>query len=235
MFTRCVGLMDGSTYARRRRRVALVSAIGLAFILSLMPLIASGADTNSVPLKLHKHWVRWAFGESGAPLLRPHFCGEQVGSDFYLTVAGGAPTSVRRVLDCDVPSGVSILVTPGGSISWAPSDGRTANQLHEDLFRALSRLLVGSVRLTLDGDPIDAGPLVAPDPYSLHLEPGNLIQTVDPAVKGSSTRIAEAWYFALISPLASGDHVLVAADTYDYTASGGGIVTYRTRFKLHVA
>jgi hypothetical protein len=82
---------------------------------------------------------------------------------------------------------------------------------------------------------IPHGDLRVSDPYTLHLEPGNLIQTVDPGVVGDSTTIMTGWYFKLIQPLAPGDHVLVATDRWDYSDSGGEVARYRTVFTIHVA
>jgi hypothetical protein len=218
-----------------RRIVVLFAVVALVGGLFLEPASASGVSARkATPARLHRAWIDWAFGSSGAPLLDPEFCGEQVGNVFFLTVAGGAPESVTRRLDCDIPADVPILVTPGGAIAWAPTDGETDRQLRRSLFNMLSELIVQSVHLSLDGEEIDHGPLEVPDPYTLALEPGNLIQTVDPNVTGDSTRIADGFYFKLIGPLDPGDHVLVASDKFNYTGAGE-IVRYRTTFRLHVA
>jgi hypothetical protein len=81
---------------------------------------------------------------------------------------------------------------------------------------------------------MDHGPLVVPDPYTIQLEPGNFLQTLDPAVTGDSTRVADAAYFRLLH-LDPGDHTLVASAKYDLRHSGGEVVRYRSRFKIHVA
>jgi hypothetical protein len=71
------------------------------------------------------------------------------------------------------------------------------------------------------------------DPYNLHLEPGNLIQTVDPSIVGDSVRLADGWYFAKLAPLSPGHHVIVTSDKFDYRRVG--VVHYRTEFRVDVA
>jgi hypothetical protein len=216
------------------RRI-LVTLIGAAMLAGTFVPPATASLRQATPPQLHRQWVKWAFGSSGAPLLQEDFCGEEVNGVFFLTVAGGVPTSVTRRVDCEIPADVPILVTPGGAIAWAPTDGTTDRQLRRSLLNFLSDLIVQSVRLVLDGREIRHGDLVLPDPYTLSLEPGNLIQTVDPSVTGDETRVAEGWYFRLIGPLDPGDHVLVATDKYDYRATGGEVVRYRTIFRIDVA
>ena len=187
--------------------------------------------TSPVSLRLHKRWIQWAFGSSSAPLLQEDFCGEQIGGNFYLTVAGGSNSSITRHIECDIPAGVPILATPGGSIFWAPTFGTTDQKLRKATLAEQELLLVRSVHLKLDGVEIDHGPTVMPDPYDLSLEPGNLLETVDPNVTGDSTRIAEAWYFTLFRPLDTGTYTLLATDKFDYPT---GVARFRTVFTLHV-
>ncbi len=217
----------------RRSTIAIAAlAVLVGFVSAAPAAVASGSPRVG---SLHRPWVQWAFGSSEAPLLQEDLCGEMVNGVFFLTVAGGSPTSVKRKVHCDVPEGVPILATPGGAIAWDPTDGKTDRQLRRSLYDVLAELRPNSVRLKLDGTQIPHGRLVSPDPYTLELEPGNLIETVDPAVKGHSTRIAEAWYFKVIKPLDPGHHVLVTSDKYDYRSSGGEVARYRTRFIIHVS
>ena len=75
-----------------------------------------------------------------------------------------------------------------------------------------------------------------PDPYTLRLEQGNMLQMIDPNVTGDRTRIDEGAYFRLIGPLDPGDHLLVTSARYDLRAFGGDdVVRYRTFFRLHVS
>lgn len=229
--TLSIACLDGLERGRVMRRIA-VTLTAVAALLGLLAAPASAA--LQPPLRLHRQWTQWAFGSSTAPLLQEDLCGERVGDVFFLTVVAGSPTSITRRVDCTVQSGVPVLVTPGGVITWAPTDGTTDRQLQLSLFRFLPHLIVQSVRLVLDGREIDHGPLVVPDPYTIQLEPGNFLQTLDPAVTGDSTRVADGAYFRLLH-LDPGDHTLVASAKYDFRHSGGDVVRYRSRFKIHVA
>ena len=211
------------------RRLILATCVA-ALVIGPITAATAGRD-----LSLRRQYIQWAFGDSGAPLLDPELCGEVVDGVYFMTVAGGTPTSVTRKLDCDIPAGVPLLATPGGGIAWSPTDGRTDRQLAAFLLETLGTIRINSVHLRLDGEEIRHGALKVSDPYTLHLEPGNLIQTVDPGVVGDSTRIMVGWYFKLLQPLPAGDHVLVATDRFDYRPFGGEVARYRTVFSLHVA
>jgi hypothetical protein len=218
----------------RKSLVALV--LGLFVCVSSVAPASAGGDTGSDPTltvssRLHRHWFQWAFGSSRAPLLDHEFCGEQVGGTFYLTLAGGVNADDKRHIHCDIPSGVPILAPIGGVIVW--SNTQTDQEMHHDAFAFLRRLIVRSVHLRLDGVELEHGPVVAPDPYNLHLEPGNLIQTVDPTIEGDSVRIIDGWYFVKLAPLSPGHHVIVASDKFDLRRAG--VVQYRTEFSVDVA
>jgi hypothetical protein len=216
----------------RRLVIATSAAAFLIASMTSATAVSAGADGGG---SLPRQYIQWAFGDAGAPLLDNELCGEVVNGVFFMTVAGGAPTSITRRIDCEIPSGVPVLATPGGFIGWAPTDGRTDRQLARNLFDALENLRINSVHLRLNGEEISHGALRVSDPYDLHLEPGNLIQTVDPSVMGDSTRVMYAWYFKRLAPLPPGDHVLIATDRFDFTADGGELVRYRTVFTIHVS
>jgi len=216
---------------RRFVGAAAVAALALGFIAAATG--TSGAAGGVAPLP--REYIQWAFGDAGAPLLDPDLCGEVVNGVFFMTVAGGAPTSITRRIECEIPIGVPLLATTGGFIAWAPTDGRTDRQLSRTLFDALENLRINSVHLRLDGQEISHGALRVSDPYDLPLEPGNLIQTVDPSVVVDSTRVMYGWYFRRLQPLPPGDHVLIATDKFDFTADGGEVARYRTVFTIHVS
>ena len=211
----------------------LVTAICVAALVT-GPITAAVGGSGTGDLSLRRQWIQWAFGDSGAPLLDPELCGEVVDGVYFMTVAGGSPTSVTRRLECEIPSGVPVLATPGGYIAWSPTDGTTDRELSRSVFDALENLRLKSVHLRLDGEEIRHGALKITDPYTMPLEPGNLIQTVDPAVTGDSTRVMTAWYFKLLAPLSPGEHTLIASDRWDFTADGGEVVRFRTVFRIHV-
>ena len=219
-----------------RRLSVFISVMGLLLGLTGVGPASARGDTATDPtqpvsLRLHRQWMHWAFGSSSAPLLDPELCGEQVGGTFFLNLAGGVAADDKRHIHCDIPSGVPILVPIGGVIVW--SNTQTDQEMHSDRFAGLRRLIVRSVHVRLDGVELDHEPLVAPDPYTLHLEPGNLIQTVDPSIVGDTVRLAEGWYFAKLAPLAPGHHVIVASDKFDLRKVG--VVQYRTEFSVDVA
>jgi hypothetical protein len=215
------------------RRLVIAASVAALVVVSV-PGAAGASTSGDTGGSLRRQWIQWAFGDSGAPLLQEDLCGEVVDGVFFMTVAGGSPTSVTRRIDCEIASGVPVLATPGGFIGWAPTDGTTDQRLARTLFDALENLRINSVHLRLDGEEVPHGDLKVSDPYTLPLEPGNLIQTVDPAVVGDSTRVIYGWYFKLIPSLTPGDHVLVATDRFDFRADGGELVRYRTVFTIHV-
>jgi hypothetical protein len=184
-------------------------------------------EGSGVPSGLRREWIEWAFGSSGNPLVQRGFCGEQVGGAFFLTVAIATPVSRR--IRCEIPSGLPVLVTPGGAIAWSPTDGTTDSELYSTLLNDLLRKVVlGSVRVKLDGELLPRGPLVIPDPFNLSLEPGNFIQTYDPNVTGHSTLVMEGWWFTYIRALTPGAHVLIANDRFR------GLGRFRTVFEINV-
>jgi hypothetical protein len=211
--------------------IALV--LSLSGVASATPVPGSAhlrSETLSVPDWLHRAWFQWAFGGSTAPLLNPELCGEQVGSVFNLTLAGGVKADDLRHLSCEIPRDVPILAPIGGAVVW--SNTFSDQQFHHQIFRLLERLVIHSVHIRVDGEEVDHGALVAPDPYTLALEPGNLIQTVDPTITGDSVRIDDGWYFVLLAPLSAGPHVIVTTDKFDYARAG--VLHYRTRFSVEI-
>jgi hypothetical protein len=220
-----------------RRIVATLLSLTLALVVSGSGAAGAtsrseraGSETLSVPTWLHKAWFQWAFGGSTAPLLHRRLCGEQVGSVFFLTLAGGVKTDDIRHVRCEIPRHTTVLAPLGGSVTW--SNTLSDQEMHADVFKTLARLIVHSVHVRLDGDELPHGPLVAPDPYTISLEPGNLIETVDPTITGNTVRICDAWYFTLLAPLHAGSHVLVTTDKFDYPRHG--VAHYRTTFAIDV-
>ena len=121
------------------------------------------------------------------------------------------------------------LLASGGAIVWAPTDGTTDSELFSTLLNTyLGPLVLESVRVKVDGVLLPRQPLLIPDPYDMPLEPGNLIQTVDPAVTGDSTRVGIGFYFSWIDGLDPGTHTIVTADKFK------GIGRFRTVFEFTV-
>jgi len=207
------------------RRGTILVSLALAVVFATTAI--AGAGSAEVSLGDQKAWAQWAFGDSGAPLLDPSNCGEVVDGAFFLTVAGPDP-GTRRV-QCEVAAGVPLLATPGGAIARAPTDGTTDNQLHKTLLSVyLAPLVLDSVRVKVDGVLLPRQPLVIPEPYDMPLEPGNLIQTVDPSVIGDSTRVDIGFFFNWIDGLDPGTHTIVTADKFQ------GLGRFRTIFEFTV-
>jgi hypothetical protein len=199
-----------------KRLFALIAALSMLVVAS--PAAAGG---NAVPAKSHAYgaslltwqqrWVQWAFGSSTNPLLSG-ICGEKVGRLFFLNAAIEPGTEVN----CVIPTGTPLLATAGGAFAWAPTDGQT----REELLASRDAAFVGITdpRATLDGRPLRvADSLRFSDVYTIRLEPGNFVQTVDPGVPGDSTRVATAGWFVRITPLSPGQHELVLSDVIDGT------------------
>ena len=193
------------------RRV-MVATLAMALALAVLGSGSATAERRErrAPRALQWQWIEWAFGSSANPLMQEGFCGEQIGDTFFMTVTSGEP-AVRR-LTCEIPTGVPLLVTPGGGIAWAQSADDTGSELYSILLNdLLGKIILHSVRVTLDGERLRRGPLTILGPRELALEPGNFIQTVDPSVKGDATLVMAGGWFSYISPLSRGQHVLRAA------------------------
>jgi hypothetical protein len=101
--------------------------------------------------------------------------------------------------------------------SVAPS-GRYIRQTAEELLVARDGCLeqVSDPQAILDGSPLrleDAPRLT--DVYTIKLEPGNFIQTVDDGVPGDETEVASGGWFVRINPLTPGEHELLLSTVID--------------------
>jgi hypothetical protein len=199
-----------------KRLFVLIAA--LSVLVAATPAAASRdvvpATSNAYGASLltwQQRWIQWAFGSSTNPLLSG-ICGEKVGRLFFLTVALAPGTEVN----CEIPKGTPLLATPGGTVVWAPTDGQTRDELLAARDAALATN--SDPQATLDGRSLrvdDA--LRLSDVYTIALEPGNFIQTVDPGVSGDATQVASGGWFARITPLNPGRHELVLSDVIDGT------------------
>ena len=153
-----------------------------------------------------QRWMQWAFGSSTNPLMSP-ICGEKIGSMFFLNASEGPGTEV----ECDVPAGTPLLGTAGGFIAWVPTDAPTPAGLPAARDQGLSA--VSNVRATLDGRPLRVSDTLAlTDVFTIPLEEGNFIQTVDANVVGDETQACSGAWFLRISPLTPGRHELMFSD-----------------------
>src|SRR4051794_3002217 len=172
---------------RRAQRVRfirrlLVCALS-ALTLGLATPTVAGASVNPRASVEDLQWARrlnfYYFGSSANPL-QHQTCGRQFGDVFILTqsVEGGQERS------CTIARGQTLLATPGGTISWAPTDGTTPAELRSSCDEAFATLT--GAETILDGNAV---PRVAVKSFvhPMKLQPGNFAQAVDPAVTGHST------------------------------------------------
>jgi hypothetical protein len=199
------------------KRLCVLIAV-LSMLVVATPAAARG---NAVPAKSHAYgaslltwqqrWVQWAFGSSTNPILSGT-CGEKVGKLFFLTAAFEPGTEVN----CVIPTGTPLLATPGGVAAWVSGDVDTRAELLAD--RDAGLVGISDPRVTLDGRSLRvADSLRLSDVYTIRLEPGNLIQTVDPTVSGDTVRVASGPWLVRITPLPPGQHTLVLSDVIDGT------------------
>jgi hypothetical protein len=127
-------------------------------------------------------------------------------SGAYILPAATEPGQERS---CTIPAGLPILASPAGSIAWAPTDGSTPEELSAARDAGLAGLTAR--RATLDGASLPLQ-LVKNFVHPLKLQPGNLVQTVDPNVKGTSTLVATGTWLTWIRDLAPGHHTVVLSD-----------------------
>lgn len=118
-----------------------------------------------------------------------------------------------------IPHGLPILVSPAGTTVWSPTDGTTPQELRGARATALAD--ISHARATVDGHRLHLT-FVKGQVHNLRLHPGNLIQAVDPAVTGHTTKVLSADWLAWIRHLSRGHHTVVlsthvGADLLDIT------------------
>jgi hypothetical protein len=187
-----------------------------AVVLVLCPVIAtadvsdSDVRTSSASRYWARQWVTWVFGSDTNPIVTGT-CGEQIEEAFLLAPA---PAPGQTEIECEVPRGTRLLVSPGGSIAWAPTFGETAKELRAHVVAEIA--LISDVHVTLDGVSLDVSDaFIETWVFTMRLEPGSFIQTVDPEVVGDEVRVATAGWFLRIGRLSEGEHVLVLSDVVD--------------------
>lgn len=211
-----------------RRSLLTIAALAIALAASapaaahpgLKPPPHSHAFGGSL-VNWQKRWFGWVFGSSANPF-ETGICGERVGRMFFLTAALEPGTEV----DCHLRPGTPLLASPGGAITW-PNPGDTPAILPADVKSAFAEGVFSDPAAALDGrslgnlDPA----LRLTDVYTIPLEPGNFIQSVDPdnpEVAGDHAQVASGGWFLRITPLRPGQHTLVLldrieGDLYDIT------------------
>jgi hypothetical protein len=193
------------------RRTLLLSVTLVILLAGQLP-IAQATDGQVVfdnAKALQKKWVAWIFGSDTAPFLDPAFCGEQVGSKFFLTAA----TQPVIEVDCEVDHGVPLVGSPGGGAAWRSSPSMTNNELLAA--RDADFAPICCPRLRLDGEAIDVTPGFAKTGiYTIPVGEDSFIKTVDPTFPAgwTETQVASAaWLFKIVD-LPQGQHRLVLRD-----------------------
>lgn len=192
-----------------RRYVVLVAVCAVAIGLVAPPAQADVRSVFRYPKALQKQWMAWAFGSDTNPLFDTSFCGEQVGGKFFLNAAAAPLVEA----DCEIPRGVPVVATPGGTIVWAPTDGPSNRKLlatRDALFADVT-----DPRVVLDGDvlPIERG-FAKTWVYTISVGQDSLIRAVDPGFPASwtETKVASAGWFIKLVGLPVGHHRLVLRD-----------------------
>jgi hypothetical protein len=195
-----------------RRLRSTVAALFIASAMATPAVAQAGTPANSRAhgaslLTWQERWFAWGLGSSTNPLFSG-ICGEQIGKLFFLNTTFEAGTEI----DCQIRPGTPLLASPGGTVAWAPRHGQTREELLAARDRFLSTL--SDPRATLDGRSLGNldETLRLTDVYTIPLEPGNLIQAIDPGFSGDQTQVASAGWFLRLRPLAPGPHELVLSD-----------------------
>lgn len=204
-----------------RRLSAL--AIAMALVLTIAgSASASGAGRGFVPANARVHgesltqiagdWLQWGFGSPAEtnPLLANRCEADPNDAHiWFLPVSLGGDYAI----DCQVPSGVFLVVTPGGyECSEAEGNGSTAAELQACVDRFFAEL--NHVELALDGR------------QATHLDryvvTSDLVQFAAPnLLSDEATPSMDKGYFVVIAPLSKGKHTVRAYDefaAFDFTA-----------------
>jgi hypothetical protein len=174
--------------------VALLAALGA-------PAAGAGSAPSVASLKAARTVNFFYFGSSANPLLN-RTCGKVIGGSYILP----APSGQGLEKSCTVPRDTPLLAAPGGAIAWAPTDGETSAELIASRDRFLAGL--SDPVATVDGHAVPVE-TVKSYVHPLKLQPGNLVQTIDHLVEGTSTQVATGTFLASIAPLALGRHEVV--------------------------
>ena len=206
-----------------RRLSALAIAVALVITVA-GSASAHGAGRGFLPSNARVHgqtlgqisadWMRWGFGSPADtnPLLANQCAPDPNDAHiWFLPVSLGGDYAI----DCTVPTGVFLVVTPGGyECSEAEGNGSTEAELRacaDDGFAALTL-----IELALDGRAathLDRYVVTSP----LVRLPGPNLLSDDP------TPSVDKGYFAVIAPLSRGQHTVRAYDEFDDPVFTAGI------------
>lgn len=196
----------------RRTPMALLLGFVLVLILGTVPVTARSEKPAVYPPSARVHgatlvdlaeaWADWAWQPADVnPLLNPRCEASGIGNIWFAPVSIGE----AQELDCTLPPGAKLLVTPGGyECSTAEGNGETVAELvacAESLFA--SEICCG--QLVVDGVPLEDL-----EPYAL-TTPGQLL--AGPNLFGDEpTLSAERGWFILLRPMSVGQHEVFIYD-----------------------
>ena len=183
--------------------LATVSVLGATFVADAVKPKRLAEDAVAV----QDAWTAWALGSSTDPLLQEadDFCGEVVDGQFFLTAAI-SPGRTERT--CMVPAGMEIVSVGAGSFRYKGAAHETDSELFRGNMKDLKPINLDSVKVKVDGALVPRGSLVCPPSTDIDLEPGNLLQEIDPAVTGDSARVSSCAWMYVLAPLSVGSHTL---------------------------
>ena len=199
-----------------------VRSIVLALVLgAALPAHAAGAILPA-QARLRGHdlasWQReyaaWVLGSADSPVVAGG-CGDIVDGVFFLAPAAVPGTTE---LDCDVPTGVPILVLVGFTFSEIPTWGADDAAVLADA-RATWAGVTGNA-LTVDGvEQAVAGYVREAGVYDIAIEEGSVYDVTCESLAPpclmdfeppGPVRLASVGIFAIVRPLSPGDHEIVA-------------------------
>jgi hypothetical protein len=189
---------------------------------------AQAHSTASTTARVHGHsmvtWERmyidWLLtDESNALLTRA--CGEVVDGVYFLP----ASSSADATIDCEVPRGTPVLVSPVGAFSERPTWGHTDKAVMADAKATFD--LHTSASVTVDGKHVSLkGTRVNAGVYNIGpVEAGSFFDVycddlTDPCIRdwdaGDTVRLASIGKYVMIHPLSPGTHVITAFASYPF-------------------
>lgn len=219
---------------------ALSIAAAVAVVLSVAaPASASLALPSNA--RLHGHtlveWERlfmdWLLTSDTNPLFTGA-CGEVIDGVYFAPVAVSADTKI----ECDVPVGTPILVSPSGGFSEIPTWGETDEAVIADVHSVYDTLLSSGV--TVNGEEVslagamrdagvyDIGPVEEGSFYDLVCE-----ELTPPCVidfePGDTIRLATVAELVILRPLPPGDYTIVSTAAFDVPG-----LEFKITLDLHV-
>jgi hypothetical protein len=198
------------------RGIVLVAILG-----SALPAQAAGAVMPAAArfrghdlVSLHRDYMGWVLGSAESPVLTGS-CGAVMDGMFFLAPAAAPGTTE---LDCDLPTGMPILVLVGVTFSEIPTWGADDAAVLADA-RATWAGVTGN-SLWVDGAEQDvAGHFREAGVFDIAIEEGSIedIQCASltpPCVidfePPGPVRLASIGIFAVVRPLPPGEHEIVA-------------------------